>query len=353
MATSTIDKRGMREYLMDELPVVLEENPTIQRAIVRISRRTFAGKDETRDWFERMLEENRRDREAAEQRWEENNKRWKENQQKLEEMQRQSDERWAQSQQRFEEIQRESNERWAQSQQRFEEIQRESNERWAQSQQRFEEIQRESNERWEKSEQRFEEIQRESNERWEKSEQKFEEMQRESNERWEKNQQKFEEMRRESDERFEQLMEEIKALSRKHDSSIGALGARWGIAAESSFRDGLKAILEQDFGVQVVNVTEYDEEGEVFGRPDQVELDLIIHNGDLIICEIKSSMSRSDMYAFFRKVQFYEKRHQRKATKLMVISPMVDQRAKAVADTLGIAVYSYADDVQLERSETR
>ena len=317
MATSTIDKREMREYLMDELPVVLEENPTIQRAIVRISRRTFAGKDETRDWFERMLEENRRDREAAEQRWEENNKRWKENQQKLEEMQRQSDERWAQSQQRFEEIQRESNERWAQSQQKFEEIQCESNERW------------------------------------EKSEQKFEEMQRESNERWEKNQQKFEKMRRESDERFEQLMEEIKALSRKHDSSIGALGARWGIAAESSFRNGLKAILEQDFGVQVVNVTEYDEEGEVFGRPDQVELDLIIHNGDLIICEIKSSMSRSDMYAFFRKVQFYEKRHQRKATKLMVISPMVDQRAKAVADTLGIAVYSYADDVQLERSETR
>lgn len=53
-------------------------------------------------------------------------------------------------------------------------------------------------------------------------------------------------------------------------------------------------------------------------------------------------MARSDeMYTFSRKAQFYEKRHQRKAAKLLVISPMVDQQAKAVAEKLGILVHSY------------
>ncbi len=139
--------------------------------------------------------------------------------------------------------------------------------------------------------------------------------------------------------------EEIMQLSKKIDSSIGALGARWGIASEASFRNGLKAILKDSFGVEVLNITDYDEEGQVFGRPDQVELDIIIKDSVLIICEIKSSMSKSDMYIFERKARFYEQRHNRKADRLMVISPMIDNRAKDVAKTLHIECYSYADQV--------
>ena len=43
----------------------------------------------------------------------------------------------------------------------------------------------------------------------------------------------------------------------------------------------------------MINITEYDDEGEVFGRPDQIELDLLIKNGLLIIGEIQSSISKS------------------------------------------------------------
>jgi len=57
------------------------------------------------------------------------------------------------------------------------------------------------------------------------------------------------------------------------------LGSRWGLQSEKAFRDALAGTLEQNFGVQVVNVNEYDDRGEVFGRPDQVELDVIIKNG--------------------------------------------------------------------------
>jgi hypothetical protein len=56
-------------------------------------------------------------------------------------------------------------------------------------------------------------------------------------------------------------------------------------------------------------------------------------------------MSKSDLYAFERKVRFYEKRHNRKAHRALVISPMVDRRAQDVARKLGIEVYSYAEDV--------
>jgi len=115
---------------------------------------------------------------------------------------------------------------------------------------------------------------------------------------------------------------------------------------EQSFRSALKAILEESFAVEVQSVTEFDETGYVFGHPDQVELDIIIKDGLLIICEIKSSMSRSDMYAFGRKVEFYERGHQQKATRRLAISPMVDEYAQRVAKKLGIEVYSYAEAVE-------
>jgi len=152
---------------------------------------------------------------------------------------------------------------------------------------------------------------------------------------------------RKSDERFDAMLQEIKDVRSKHESSIGALGARWGIAAESSFRNALKAILENRFDVQVLNVTEYDHEGFVFRQPDQVELDIIIKNGEVIIIEIKSSVSRSEMYAFHLKARFYEKKHNCKVTTMMVISPMTDQYARKVAEKLGIEVYSYSEDVRL------
>jgi hypothetical protein len=73
---------------------------------------------------------------------------------------------------------------------------------------------------------------------------------------------------------------------------------------------------------------------------------LIIKNGMLIICEIKSPMSRNDMYAFNRKIEFYEKKHNQKASRKLVISPIVDKRAQQVASQLGLEVFSYADEIE-------
>lgn len=151
---------------------------------------------------------------------------------------------------------------------------------------------------------------------------------------------KWEEQNRNNNE----LLKEIKLSRTRQDQGIGALGARWGIASEHSFRAALKGILEQSFNVQVLNVTEFDDAGMVFGAPDQVEIDIIVKNSELILCELKSSMSKSDMYTFDRKVRFYEQRHQRQAQRKIVISPMVPQPARAVAEKLGIEVFGYAED---------
>ncbi len=143
------------------------------------------------------------------------------------------------------------------------------------------------------------------------------------------------------------MLGSIKSLEKRFESSVGALGARWGLYTEASFRNGLKAILEESFNVKVEHYVDYDEEGRVFGRPDQVELDIIIYNGLSILCEIKSSISKSEMYTFWRKGEFYKGRHKRKVDRMIVISPMVDSKANKAAKELGIEVYSYADEVEM------
>ena len=160
--------------------------------------------------------------------------------------------------------------------------------------------------------------------------------------KWDEQNRKWDEQNRKWDEQ----LAEIRRLDKRFDSTIGALGSRLGVASEASFRNALAGILTESFGVEVLNLTLYDNEGEVFGRPDQVELDLIIKNGMVIACEIKSSIDKAGMYSFGRKVDFYAKREQRPISRKIVISPMVDRRALPVAEALGIEVYSYADAVE-------
>lgn len=147
-------------------------------------------------------------------------------------------------------------------------------------------------------------------------------------------------------EEFGRVHEEIMALAKKYDRGIGALGARWGLQSEAAFRNALAGILEENFKVQVLHINEYDDQGIVFGQSDQVELDITIQNDVLILCEIKSSIDKAGMYTFERKVRFYEQKHGRKATRRLVISPMIDAKAQKVAEKLGIETFSDATEVE-------
>ena len=195
----------------------------------------------------------------------------------------------------------------------------------------------EQNRKWEKNLKEIQELREEQNRKWEEHQKESRELREEQNKKWEEQNKKWEE----NQEVIRKLLKKVE----KHETTLGALGSRWGIRAESSFRNALKGILEGNFDVKVLNINEYDDQGEVYGRPDQVELDIIIINGILIICEIKSSISKDEMYLFHKKAQFYEKRHNRTAKYLIAISPMVDDKAQKVAAEIGIKVYSYADEI--------
>ncbi|MBO9367802.1 MAG: DUF3782 domain-containing protein, partial [Chloroflexi bacterium] len=180
----------------------------------------------------------------------------------------------------------------------------------------------------------------------EENEQRWEENER----RWEENQQQIraliKELQRQGEE-LERQGKEIQRVDRRIDRTISALGARWGIMSENAFRNALRGILEENFGVKVERVQYKDESGEVFGWPDQVELDVVIYNGKMLVCEIKASVSRGDVYIFKRKVQSYEKRVGRKADRAILISPVIYEKDAELARTLGIEVYTSVEDVRL------
>jgi hypothetical protein len=177
--------------------------------------------------------------------------------------------------------------------------------------------------------------------KWDKQNRKFDAFQAEQAHKWEENTQRLDRIEAQNS----ATLEEIQKANRRYESAIGAIGSRWGLYSEASFRNGLQAILGQSFGVEVLNLTLYDQEGEVFGRPEQVELDIIIKNGLTIVCELKSSIDKAGMYVFGRKADFYAKNQNRVVNRKIVISPMVDERAIPVAKSLGIEIYSYADVV--------
>ena len=208
---------------------------------------------------------------------------------------------------------------------------------WDAAVKRWEENDRKWNEavkRWEENDKKW----TDNVKHWEENDRKWDQAVK----RWEENDKKWAENNR----RWHENQEDIRRLWSRVDVGLGAIGARWGMRAEGSFREALKGILEKSFGVRVERYLEKDAEGKVFGRPDQVEIDVLIRDGVLILCEIKSSMIKSDMYAFVRKVRFYQEKKGKKAQRMLVISPMVDDKAKAVADLEGVEVYGYPEDVQ-------
>jgi len=298
-----METNQVKELIKKELPRLLREDPLLRAYVLEVTREAYADKGQTEDRFAALLE-------------------------RLDRKEEEYNRRWAEMQQRWEETQREWNAKWEETlnqwNTRWEETQREWNTKWEETQREWKEVQAQWEARWE-----------ENQRRWEENDRRWKEVQAQMKAQWEENQRNF-----------DKVHEEIMAQAKKFDRAIGALGARWGLRSEKAFRNALAGISEEHFGVQVLHVTEFDESGQVFGRPEQVELDIIIKDDVWILCELKSSVSTADMYTFERKARFYEKRHNRTADRLLVISPMIEPRAEEVARALGIKTYADSSDVE-------
>ncbi|GAB6068691.1 DUF3782 domain-containing protein [Methylothermus subterraneus] len=279
------------ELLRKELPRLLAEDSAVRAQILALVQTYAAGKQETDQRFWEMLAEFRREREE-----------WN---------------------RRFEEQRAEDARKWDEWNRKWEQERAEEAKKWEEQQRK-----------WQEWSQRWEQERIEDAKKWQEWNQKWEQERAEEAKKWEENSR-----------RFEEVHQEILAVADRLGRQMQALGARWGISSERAFRDALAGILSKTFKVEVLHVIEFDASGEVFGRPDQIELDVIIRNGALILCEIKSSLDKGDVYLFERKARFYEKLHQRRADRLIAISPYATSRAREVAARLGIEVYSDAVDV--------
>ena len=60
--------------------------------------------------------------------------------------------------------------------------------------------------------------------------------------------------------------------------------------------------------------------------------------------EIRSSMSKSDVYTFQRKIEFYEKIHDVEVSRKIILSPVIDYRAVPAAQRLGMEMYSSSSE---------
>jgi len=283
-----MEAQQLRETIIKELPILVQNNEAFRQAVLKITTSHFADKSETESRFDRMMDMFERRLEQDAEKWKSQEKKWKIQEKKWEAQEK----------------------------------------KWDAQEKKWETQEK----KWDAQEKKWIDWNKEWKAYLDQDTKKWDDW----NKKWEENQVVIRNM-----------LAEIKKLDRKYESTIGALGTRWGLHSEASFRNALKGILEDVDNIEVLNVNEYDDEGFVFGRPDQVELDIIIKNGLLIVCEIKSSMGKAAMYIFERKIRFYENHHNRKASRMIVISPMIDDKAKVVAKNLGIEIYSYADDVDL------
>jgi len=134
----------------------------------------------------------------------------------------------------------------------------------------------------------------------------------------------------------EDMMKGFDAMNRR----ISALGARWGLESEEAFREGLRGILEKELGLKVERWTAFDETGSVFGHPSQVEVDVAVSNGKVMLIEVSSHVKQADVAALVKKAELYEKITGRRPDRLIVVTPFVEERAMEAALKLGVEIYT-------------
>ncbi len=293
------------KIIYEQLPQIIRNQPEVRFVIWDMLSEKFASKDKTEDRFEKILERMR----EYDKKFDKQIERMREYDKKFDDMMEEIKALEEKSDRKFEQV--------------FKKL--EENDR------KFEEHSR-----------KFEEQNRKFEEKFEKIFKKLEENDR----KFEEHSKKFEEQNRKFDEKFEKMLDEIRNVDKRIDRTIGALGARWGLSSEHAFREAIKGVLEEFTDTKVERYLGFDNKGEVFGWPDQVEIDVVVKNGKLCLMEIKSSVSKNDVYVFGKKAAFYEKETGRKPDKKIIVSPMFGPGARGFAQKLNIETYTAPEDME-------
>jgi len=180
--------------------------------------------------------------------------------------------------------------------------------------------------------------------------------------RLEERQQRLEERQQKLEERFARLEERVtrveERLARLEEGQqrleremletrrvLAVIAHRFGVLSESGLRDALKYVVEETLGVAVVEkrVLE-DKEGIVYGHSAQVEIDVVVRDGEHIIVEIKSRVSRGDVAEVYRIGRLYKRVFGVKP-RLLIIGGFIDRSAIRTAMSLGVEIRPVSEEL--------
>lgn len=116
---------------------------------------------------------------------------------------------------------------------------------------------------------------------------------------------------------------------------IAALGGRWGIYNEGTFRSTIRGLLSRTEGVEV-------REGEYGGR----QVDVIIRNGEHVLLEITSRMHAADIDRLYRSADDYRQREGVEPTLMVAtsyVSPRLMERIMGLERRIEIFSYEGGD----------
>ena len=139
------------------------------------------------------------------------------------------------------------------------------------------------------------------------------------------------------EERMLKVEETISGLQR----TLATVAHRFGVLSESAFRDAIRGVVEELFGVKAYKWTVYDE-GVVYGHPAQVEVDVVVTDKTHMLVEVKGKAGPSDVLEITRIAQLYEKREGVKPA-LAIVAGFVSPGARKLAEKLGVKIYTYIE----------
>jgi hypothetical protein len=134
--------------------------------------------------------------------------------------------------------------------------------------------------------------------------------------------------------RLEESAKEVRDLRR----TVTVIAHRFGILSEEGFRDAMRYVVEEVFGVAKVERWVYnDVEGFVYGIPSIVEVNLLIKDKEHILLEVKSRVSRGDVMELHKIRELYEKITGIKP-RSAIMGGLIDRGAKELAEKLGVEI---------------
>ncbi|MEW6605821.1 MAG: DUF3782 domain-containing protein [bacterium] len=189
----------------------------------------------------------------------------------------------------------------------------------------------------EETNKRFEEQREETNKRFEAMIAEMKQMREETNRRFEDSERRFEAFMKEMHEFRKETRQVIQDVSIKIDT----VGARWGIFTEKTLRNTLKELLLKNLKITEIRELKIeDEKGYVFGYPQEVQIDLLIKDGEDYLVEISSSAGSGDVTTLSRKAKLYEAKTSKKPKPVFVCVNMRDE-GKDACKKLGIQLITY------------